>query len=48
MNTQLIAQVTADKKLEMPAGVLQQLQPFTEYEVTVTENEIKLQKKPLP
>lgn len=44
MKTQLIAKVTADGKLEIPSEVLAQLQPLTEYEILVTENEIKLTK----
>jgi hypothetical protein len=43
METAVIAKVTADGKLETPE-VLGQLQPFIEYEVSVTEDEIVLKK----
>ncbi|MBD6615725.1 hypothetical protein FNW02_07735 [Komarekiella sp. 'clone 1'] len=36
----MVAKVTADGKLEIPPEVLAQLQPFTEYEISVTEDEI--------
>lgn len=39
-----IAKVTSEGKLEIPPEILQQLQPLTEYEILVTENEIKLTK----
>lgn len=44
MTTKLIAKVTSEGKLEIPTEILQQLQPLTEYEISVTENEIKLTK----
>lgn len=44
MITKLIARVTSEGKLEIPPEILQQLQPLTEYEISVTENEIKLTK----
>ena len=44
MKTAIIAKVTADGKLEIPPEVLAQLQPSTEYEVSVTEDEIVLKK----
>ncbi|MDZ8259389.1 hypothetical protein [Nostoc sp. ChiQUE01b] len=44
MNTTIIAKVTADGKLEIPPEVLEKLQPCTEYEVFVTENEIVFKK----
>lgn len=42
MNTKLIAKVTSEGKLEIPPEILQQLQPNSEYEISITENEIKL------
>lgn len=45
MNTKILARVTADGKLEIPQEVLLKLQPLTEYEVSVTENEIVLKKQ---
>ncbi len=44
MKTKLIAKVSADGKLEIPSEILAQLQPLSEYEIIVTENEIKLTK----
>jgi len=44
MNTAIIAKVTADGKLEIPPEVLAQLQPSTEYEVSVTEDQIVFKK----
>jgi hypothetical protein len=44
MKTAVIAKVTADGKLEITPEVLGQLQPFIEYEVSVTEDEIVLKK----
>ncbi|MBD2482522.1 hypothetical protein [Planktothrix sp. FACHB-1365] len=44
MTTKLIAKVTSEGKLEIPTEILQQLQPLTEYEISITENEIKLTK----
>lgn len=38
MNTNIVAKVTAEGKLEIPSEVLVKLQPLTEYEVSVTEN----------
>jgi len=45
MQNKLIAKVTPDRKLEIPAEVLAQLQPLTEYEILITENELKFTKK---
>ena len=42
--TKLIAKVTSERKLEIPPEILQQLQPNSEYEISVTENEIKFTK----
>lgn len=42
MITKLIAKVTSEGKLEIPTEILQQLQPNSEYEISVTENEIKM------
>lgn len=49
MDTSIIARVTAQGKLEIPPEVLAKLQPFAEYEVSVTEDEIVFKKirKPL-
>lgn len=44
MTIKSIAKVTSEGKLEIPPEILQQLQPLTEYEISVTENEIKLTK----
>ncbi len=44
MNTKLIAKVTLDGQLDIPQEILKQLQPLTEYEITLTENEIKFTK----
>ncbi|MDZ7968847.1 MAG: hypothetical protein RM368_28515 [Nostoc sp. DedSLP03] len=44
MSTNIVAKVTAEGKLEIPSEVLVKLQPLTEYEVSVTENEIVLKK----
>jgi bifunctional DNA-binding transcriptional regulator/antitoxin component of YhaV-PrlF toxin-antitoxin module len=44
MSTKLIAKVTSEGKLEIPSEILQQLQPLSEYEISMTENEIKLTK----
>ena len=44
MNTGMIAKVTADGKLEIPQEVLAKLQPDTEYEVFVKEDEIVFKK----
>jgi bifunctional DNA-binding transcriptional regulator/antitoxin component of YhaV-PrlF toxin-antitoxin module len=45
MITKLIAKVTSEGKLEIPTEILQQLQPESEYEITVTERSIILEKK---
>jgi bifunctional DNA-binding transcriptional regulator/antitoxin component of YhaV-PrlF toxin-antitoxin module len=42
MNTKLIAKVTSKGKLEIPPEILQQLQPNSEYEISITEDEINL------
>jgi copper chaperone CopZ len=44
MTIKSIAKVTSEGKLEITPEILQQLQPLTEYEISVTENEIKLTK----
>ena len=44
MSIKSIAKVNLEGKLEIPLEILQQLQPLTEYEISVTENEIKLTK----
>ncbi len=44
MNTNIVAKVTAEGKLEIPPEVLIKLQPLTEYEVLVTEDEIVFKK----
>ncbi|MBW4685271.1 MAG: hypothetical protein KME40_09270 [Komarekiella atlantica HA4396-MV6] len=44
MSTNIVAKVTAEGKLEIPSEVLVKLQPLTEYEVSVTEDEIVLKK----
>ncbi|MEH2212659.1 MULTISPECIES: hypothetical protein [unclassified Nostoc] len=44
MKTAIIAKVTADGKLENPPEVLAQFQPSTEYEVSVTEDQIVFKK----
>jgi bifunctional DNA-binding transcriptional regulator/antitoxin component of YhaV-PrlF toxin-antitoxin module len=45
MITKLIAKVTSEGKLEIPPEILQQLQPLTEYEISVTDQEIILKKQ---
>ncbi|MCP2727202.1 hypothetical protein [Limnofasciculus baicalensis] len=44
MKTQLIAKVTPDGKLEIPSEILAQLQPLTEYKISVTEGAIIFEK----
>jgi bifunctional DNA-binding transcriptional regulator/antitoxin component of YhaV-PrlF toxin-antitoxin module len=44
MNTNIVAKVTAEGKLEIPPEILIKLQPLTEYEVSVTETEIVFKK----
>ncbi|MDZ8184670.1 MAG: hypothetical protein RMX96_07455 [Nostoc sp. ChiSLP02] len=44
MNAISIAKVIADRNLEIPSKVLEKLEPCTEYEVSVTENEIVFKK----
>ena len=44
MDTKLIAKVTLDGQLDIPQEILKQLQPLTEYEIAITENEIKFTK----
>jgi hypothetical protein len=46
MTIKQIARVTAEGTLEIPSEILEQLQPLTEYEISLSENEIKLTKKP--
>ena len=45
MTIKLIARVNSEGKLEIPDEILQQLQPFTEYEISLTEESIILEKK---
>lgn len=45
MSSKLIAKVTQEGKLEIPPEILQQLEPLTEYEISVTEKSIILEKK---
>lgn len=45
MTTKLIAKVTSEGKLEIPTEILQQLQPLTEYEISITDEEIILKKQ---
>lgn len=45
MKTKPIVKVTVDRKLEIPQEILQQLKPLTEYEISVTETSIILEKK---
>ncbi|MCT7950552.1 hypothetical protein NG798_12190 [Ancylothrix sp. C2] len=39
-----IAKVTADRKLELPEELQQRLNPLTEYEVSLSDDEIVLKK----
>lgn len=48
MDTNIIARVTAQGELEIPPEILTQLQPFTEYEVSVTADEIVFKKISTP
>lgn len=48
MTNPLIAKVTLDQKLEIPAEILSQLQPLTEYEVILKEGEIIFKSKNQP
>jgi bifunctional DNA-binding transcriptional regulator/antitoxin component of YhaV-PrlF toxin-antitoxin module len=45
MTTKLIAKVTSEGKLEIPAEILQQLKPNSEYEISIREKMIILEKK---
>ena len=45
MTIKLIARVNREGKLELPDEILRQLQPFTEYEISLTEESIILEKK---
>lgn len=45
MTIKSIAKVTSEGKLEIPPEILQQLQPLTEYEILVTDQEIILKKQ---
>ncbi|OCR02650.1 hypothetical protein BCD67_15790 [Oscillatoriales cyanobacterium USR001] len=40
----VVAKISAKRQLELPTEIMEQLQPFAEYEVSVTENEILLKK----
>lgn len=44
MTIKQIARVTAEGTLEIPSEILKQLQPLTEYEISLSETEIKLTK----
>ncbi|WP_156818206.1 hypothetical protein [Mastigocladopsis repens] len=44
MDTKMIVKVTDDGKLEIPSELLEKLKPLTEYEVSVTEDEIVFKK----
>lgn len=44
MDTGITARVTAQRKLEIPPEILAKLKPFTEYEISVTEDEIVFKK----
>ncbi len=44
MSTGIVVKVTAQGKLEIPPEVIAKLQPFTEYEVSLTEDEIVFKK----
>lgn len=44
MDKGITARVTAQGKLEIPPDILAKLQPFAEYEVSVTEDEIVFKK----
>ncbi|MGH8002517.1 MAG: hypothetical protein ACREPR_24580 [Brasilonema sp.] len=44
MDTKMIVKVTNDGKLEIPSELLEKLKPLTEYEVSVTEDEIVFKK----
>lgn len=45
MTNKLIAKVTSEGKLEIPLEILQQLQPNSEYEISIKEKTIILEKK---
>jgi len=45
MTIKSIAKVTSEGKLEIPTEILQQLQPLTEYEISITDQEIILKKQ---
>jgi bifunctional DNA-binding transcriptional regulator/antitoxin component of YhaV-PrlF toxin-antitoxin module len=40
----VVVKISAKRQLELPTEIMEQLQPFAEYEVFVTENEILLKK----
>lgn len=44
MKTKLIAKVTSNKTLEIPVEIQENLEPFSEYEIFVTEDQIILKK----
>ena len=44
MTIKLIARVNSEGKLDIPSEILKQLQPLSEYEISLTEHEIKLTK----
>jgi bifunctional DNA-binding transcriptional regulator/antitoxin component of YhaV-PrlF toxin-antitoxin module len=48
MTIKPIARVTREGKLELPTEILQQLQPFTEYEISLQGESIILEKKSNP
>lgn len=45
MTIKPIARVTSEGNLEIPLEILQQLQPLTEYEISMTDKTIILEKK---
>jgi bifunctional DNA-binding transcriptional regulator/antitoxin component of YhaV-PrlF toxin-antitoxin module len=40
----VVVKISAKGQLELPTEIMEQLQPFAEYEVSVTKNEILLKK----
>lgn len=42
----IVVSVSADRKLELPAELQAQLEPFARYEVFISNNEIVLKKMP--
>ena len=48
METKIIAKVTAERKLELPAEIQAKLQPGEEYLISLTEDSITLKKSQKP